>query len=81
MGDEFIVILPSTTADQALAVAERLRASVETASQDWLYPTSISIGIACYPRHGGTAGQLLEAAEAALKVSKQSGKNRLTVAP
>lgn len=81
MGDEFIVILPSTTADQALTVAERLRASVETASQDWLYPTSISIGIACHPKHGSTANQLLEAAESALKVSKQSGKNRLSVAP
>jgi GGDEF domain-containing protein len=54
---------------------------VEIASKDWLYPTSISIGIAYYPRHGSSASELLEAAEAALKESKSKGKNRVTVAP
>jgi len=81
MGDEFIVILPSTTVDQAVAVAERLRASVESASREWLYPTSVSIGIACHPRHGNSASELLEAAEMALKGSKADGKNRVSVAP
>lgn len=81
MGDEFIVILPSTTADQAVMVAERLRASVESASTDWLYPTSVSVGIASHPRHGSSASELLEAAEMALKASKRSGKNQVTVAP
>ena len=81
MGDEFIVILPSTNVDQAAMVAERLRASVERASQDWLYPTSVSIGIACHPKHGSNAAELLEAAEIALKISKENGKNRVTVAP
>ena len=81
MGDEFIVILPSTGVEQAAAVAERLRSSVEHASQAWLYPTSISIGLAYYPKHGSTANELLEAAEAALKQAKSSGKNRVLVAP
>lgn len=80
MGDEFIVILPATSIDQAIIVAERLRASVESASQEWLYPTSISIGIAYYPKHGNSADELLEAAEHALTVSKKNGKNRVTVA-
>ena len=81
MGDEFIVVLPSTTIEQAVSVAERLRSSVESASKEWLYPTSVSIGIAHYPRHGNNAAALLEAAEYALIVSKQGGKNRVTVAP
>lgn len=81
MGDEFIVILPSTNADQAVAVAERLRTSVESASRDWLYPTSVSIGIACHPKHGNSGNELLEAAEIALKSSKQNGKNRVSIAP
>jgi len=81
MGDEFIVILPATRVEQAVAVAERLRSSVEIASKEWLYPTSVSIGIAYYPRHGNTANELLEAAEHALSASKRSGKNRATVAP
>lgn len=81
MGDEFIVILPSTSIREAKVVAERLRASVQAASREWLYPTSVSIGIACHPAHGSTANELLEAAESALKTSKQKGKNCVTVAP
>ena len=81
MGDEFIVILPATNAEQAVIVAERLRMSIETASNTWLYPTSISIGISYYPRHGSSASELLEAAETALKVSKSKGKNCVSVAP
>lgn len=81
MGDEFIVILPSTNVEQAVAVAERLRSSVEQASREWLYPTSVSIGIAYFPKHGLVANQLLEAAEVALKQAKLNGKNRVLVAP
>jgi diguanylate cyclase (GGDEF)-like protein len=81
MGDEFIVILPDTTVEQAVAVAERLRSAVETASTEWLYPTSVSIGVAYYPKHGNSANELLEAAQRALTTSKQSGKNRVTVSP
>ncbi len=81
MGDEFIVILPSTMLEQAVTIAERLRSAVELASREWLYPTSVSIGIAYYPRHGNSANELLEAAELALKKSKSKGKNRVTVAP
>ena len=81
MGDEFIIILPETTVEQASMVAERLRASVEQASQGWLFPTSISIGVAYYPKHGYTTNKLVEAAEKALSLAKMSGKNRVIVAP
>ena len=80
MGDEFIVILPATTVDQASMVAERLRVSIEQASQGWLF-TSVSIGIAYHPKHGHTANNLVEAAEKALTRAKMSGKNRVIVAP
>ena len=80
MGDEFIIILPATTVDQASMVAERLRASIEQASQGWLFPTSISIGISYYPKHGHTTNKLVEAAEKALSLAKMSGKNRVIVA-
>jgi diguanylate cyclase (GGDEF)-like protein len=81
MGDEFIVILPGTNVEQAAQVGERLRAAIEQASQGWLFPTSVSIGISYYPEHGYTASQLLEAAEKALAQAKLGGKNRVIVAP
>jgi diguanylate cyclase (GGDEF)-like protein len=80
MGDEFIVILPATNIEQAGLVAERLRASVEQASQGWLFPTSVSIGVSYYPRHGYTADQLIQTAEKALSLAKLGGKNRVIVA-
>jgi len=80
MGDEFIVVLPATNIELASQVAERLRMSVEQASQGWLFPTSISIGVAYFPKHGHTSSQLIEAAEKALGLAKMSGKNRVIVA-
>jgi len=81
MGDEFIVILPSTNVDQAGMVAERLRESVERASHGWLFPTSVSIGVSYYPKHGHTANLLIAEAEKALSIAKATGKNKVIVAP
>ena len=80
MGDEFIVVLPFTNIELAAQVAERLRISVEQASHGWLFPTSISIGVSYYPKHGHTSSQLVEAAEKALGLAKMGGKNRVIVA-
>jgi diguanylate cyclase (GGDEF)-like protein len=79
MGDEFIIILPDTNVEQAVMVAERLRAAVERASQAWLYPTTVSVGVATFPKHG-TAATLLQSAEKSLKTAKKAGKNRVSVA-
>lgn len=81
MGDEFIVILPSTNVDQACLVAERLRESIERASQEWLFPTSISIGVSYHPKHGYTSSQLIAEAEKALSIAKATGKNKVIIAP
>jgi diguanylate cyclase (GGDEF)-like protein len=80
MGDEFIVIMPDTNLDQAAQVCESLRATVEQTSEQWLYPTTISGGIAGFPVHGNTTSILLKHAERALKAAKKAGKNRVRVA-
>lgn len=79
VGDEFLVLLPATQVEAAYTVAERLRSAVETISKSWEIPITISIGIACYPVHGRTVEELLQAVERAAKQSKDNGKNQITV--
>jgi diguanylate cyclase (GGDEF)-like protein len=77
VGDEFFIILPNTTSDKAQLVAERLRAAIETESQSWRIPISISIGMADYPIKGTTSNELLDAAEKAERQAKDNGKNQI----
>ncbi|CAB1367403.1 diguanylate cyclase [Denitratisoma oestradiolicum] len=79
-GEEFVGILPDTTMEAALAVAERLRQDVETMRVDGLQVT-ISLGVAGLPRlAAGSAEELIELADAALYQSKHQGRNRTTLA-
>jgi diguanylate cyclase (GGDEF)-like protein len=68
-GDEFIVVAPHATRDDALALAERLRESVARSS------TSVSIGVAMFPDDAQKQDALIEAADAALYRAKQAGRN------
>jgi diguanylate cyclase (GGDEF)-like protein len=79
VGDEFLVLLPTTTQNDAFIVAERLRSEVESKSKAWEIPITISIGISMYPAHGSTVEELLAAVERAAKHSKEHGKNQITV--
>jgi diguanylate cyclase (GGDEF)-like protein len=79
-GDEFLILLPGAVMEQALATADRLCAAVAHASQNWLYPTTISIGVALYPDHGPTVQDLLTRAEQGLEQAKHAGKNQVRVA-
>ena len=77
VGDEFFVILPETPSDNALHVAERLRAAVENESKAWRIPVSISIGMAEYPASGSNIRELLDAVERSTKKAKDNGKNQV----
>jgi diguanylate cyclase (GGDEF)-like protein len=79
MGDEFLIILPDTTEEAAFQVGCRVCAAVEEASQSRLFPSTISGGIAIYPKHGPTLNDLLHSAEVGLKAAKKNGKNRVVV--
>jgi diguanylate cyclase (GGDEF)-like protein len=79
-GEEFTVILPGADPDGAMRVAERLRRDVEAMAVDGLKVT-ISLGIACYPQLAAHSPEaLIEAADAALYRSKESGRNCSTMA-
>lgn len=79
-GDEFIIILPNTSAQSARIAAERFRLVIKESSKSWVFPSSISIGIVTFPTNGEDAVTLMEAAESALKRAKAEGKDRVILA-
>ncbi|MBA1201883.1 diguanylate cyclase [Pseudomonas capeferrum] len=81
-GDEFCVMLPGTTPDQAKEVLERLRQAVEDYRDPELpqLSVSLSIGIASYGEHLDTADAWLHAADMALYDAKRAGRNTIMLA-
>jgi len=80
-GEEFAVLLPQTTAEQAFSVAEKLRREVA----GYRFPgvpraVTISAGAAAHPLHGATRDEVVKAADAALYSAKQAGRNCVRVA-
>lgn len=76
-GEEFCLVLPDCGADEALAIAERVRAAVAACASP--VPVTMSAGVATLPANDVTASGLLEAADAALYDSKRNGRDRTTV--
>ncbi len=76
-GDEFALILPETDAAAAVQVATRVRDRLTRDGQH--PPLSASAGVAVYPEHGHTLGELIEAADRALYEMKRTGQLRLPV--
>jgi diguanylate cyclase (GGDEF)-like protein len=79
-GDEFVFVLPESTMEGAIKVAERLRFSVDSdlfATTAEPLRISISIGAAVLTPPQSSFAQLLEQAGAALHAAKFAGKNRV----
>src|SRR3954453_22478423 len=74
-GEEFAVLLPGRTADEARPTAERLREAV--AGTQFTLPLRVSIGLANWPADAGDRDTLLERADDALYGAKRAGKNRV----
>jgi diguanylate cyclase (GGDEF)-like protein len=83
-GDEFIVVLPETTARQSWNSAERLRKVVEKQSirvtnESGAYEqiqVTVSNGIAGFPEDADSVESLLDAADQALYQAKHNGCNQ-----
>jgi diguanylate cyclase (GGDEF)-like protein len=79
-GDEFIIVLPNHSTDEAIAVGERLRRAVHgTPITSQSLSLSLSIGIAISPDHGQDLATLQHAADQALYDAKELGRNLVRV--
>jgi diguanylate cyclase (GGDEF)-like protein len=79
-GEEFVVLLPSTSHDGAAMLAEKLRRSIEELEvPDLDRRLSASFGVAAMPRDAVNGEQLLRAADRALYAAKNAGRNRVEV--
>jgi two-component system, cell cycle response regulator len=80
-GDEFAIMVPETTGENALRVAEKLRRQVETHDFPGVpRPVTISCGVADYPTHGITRDEVVAASDGALYTAEQAGRNRVAAA-
>jgi len=74
VGDNrFALILPETGEQGALVLSERLRAAIANALSHGAGAPAVSFGIATFPRHGRTAGALVQAADRALLAVRTLG--------
>jgi diguanylate cyclase (GGDEF)-like protein/PAS domain S-box-containing protein len=80
-GEEFLIVLPETTLDNALLWAERARKSIESETIRLTETTALSItasfGLASLSSHDTTADNLLKRADDALYRAKNSGRNQV----
>jgi diguanylate cyclase (GGDEF)-like protein len=80
-GDEFAVILPETSLERGLEVAERLRTAIAALDAEPAVRITASFGIAGLPACARTGDELRAAADAALYEAKRSGRDRSACAP
>ena len=75
-GDEFLLILPDASLGTAASRAEMLCkevAKLEVRNEDQVYERiTISVGVACWPDHGKTTSEILQAVDDALMEAKKS---------
>jgi diguanylate cyclase (GGDEF)-like protein len=79
-GDEFIVLMPETGAEQAQVLAERLRQWLASDPMLAEHKITGSFGVASFPMHGFSIEDVIRVADAGMYVSKRSGGNLVSTA-
>lgn len=83
-GEEFTVILPNTTKDDARIIAERTCATIAKKSRlqkkmPQLNRLTVSVGLASFPEDASSIHELINHSDKALYQAKQLGKNKVVV--
>ncbi len=76
-GDEFAWLMPGTTMETAIAVADRIRRLVQEMRLEMDLPISLSIGIASCPEDASDMTTLIDFADIAMYQAKGAGGNRV----
>lgn len=80
-GEEFAIVLPETSGENALTAAEKLRRQIAVHPFPGVpRAVTISCGVADYPAQGNTRDEVMAAADAALFCAKRTGRNRVVAA-
>ncbi|MBI5904603.1 MAG: GGDEF domain-containing protein [Deltaproteobacteria bacterium] len=83
-GEEFVLYLHMTDPERAQEAAERFRRMIRQTKflhEGREVAVTASLGVSCAPIHGKGAGELLKRADEALYLSKERGRDRVTVYP
>ena len=80
-GEEFALLLAGINGDKAAAAAERLREVLKEEQITEGGPVTVSIGVAACPDSASSDRSLYSASDRALYVAKNSGRDRVGVAP
>ena len=75
-GEEFLVVLPETDADEAVRAAERVRRQIAGSSVDGITVT-VSVGVSTFSPATATSELLIDFADRALYEAKRAGRNRV----
>ena len=82
-GEEFVLLLPGASLDTVVSRANQIREIMKDMDLRFrgevLGPVTVSCGVAMFPDHGQTCTELIEAADRALYVAKQTGRDKVVV--
>lgn len=76
-GDEFALLLPDATSEQAARAGNRICRAVADLMPDDPSQVTITIGVAAYPEDATDRAGLIAAADGALYYGKRAGRNRV----
>ena len=85
-GEEFMLILPQTKADQLLTIGGKIHHAVSATPVDLgaagvLLPLTISVGVAAFQADTDSGETLIARTDAALYRAKEGGRNRVELEP
>ncbi len=80
-GEEFVILMPNAPLDLSYERVEAWRQDFSESAIPYdgmKFSATFSAGVAVFPEHGPTGDAILQAADKALYVSKNNGRNRVT---